>query len=188
MQTRYEERQKKRKQNIVLNSLIVIVFIGIIIVGAQLLSRPASEQETSSPQDKSEMPALNEDEDKVADTGTEEETDSTDEVQVEEQGDYRFVGGGPDGPWEPIGTKQTGEHTTQFTKGSLDWEEMTLALAYGAGIDHETMTVIWLGNGGSPERAKGQVKSNDEQNTIYHVTIEWVDNEGWKPIDVFVEG
>ena len=75
----------------------------------------------------------------------------------------------------------------QFNKGTLDWEEMELALAYGAGIDHSQMSVIWLGNGGSPNRAKGQVRSHDDPNVTYHVTLEWVDGEGWQPIEVEIE-
>lgn len=188
MQTRYEERQKKRKQNLILNGLIAIVLIFIVIVGAQLVSSPSSQMEASNSPEENEQPLTKQaDEEEVNTKKTDElDDEEMDSLDREEDG-YRFVGGGPDGPWEPIGTKQTGEHVTQYTRDSLDWQEMEMALAYGAGIDHSHMTVIWLGNGGDAQRAKGRVKSDDEPNTIYHVTIEWVNEEGWKPIEVEVE-
>lgn len=187
MQTRYEERRKKRRQNFILNSLIGIVFICIVIVGAQLVSNPSSKPESS------QTPASKNDE-QLADAKEEEEeiyanseAQSFDSEESDETGEYTFTGGGPDGPWEPIGTKQTGVHVTKFEKDSLDWKEMEMAIAYGAGIDHNNMTVLWIGNGGDPQRAKGRVKSKDEPNKIYHVTIEWVDEKGWKPIEVTIE-
>ncbi|MFA8439990.1 YrrS family protein [Pueribacillus sp. YX66] len=192
MQTRYEERQKKRRQNLILNGLIAIVFIFIVIVGAQLLSSPSSQMEASQSPEENEQPLTKqtgeEESMNKSETGErDEDIASPDEEHMREEDGYRFVGGGPDGPWEPIGTKQTGEHVTQYTRDSLDWQEMEMALAYGAGIDHDDLTVIWLGNGGDPQRAKGQVKSDNEPNTIYHVTIEWIDGEGWKPIEVQTE-
>lgn len=194
MQTRYEERRKKRRQNLILNSLIAIVFIFIVIVGAQLVSNPSTQTKTSGNPDNHE-PLAKEKDHENEETAYEEDdgeandenTDESEEDQAREENGYRFVGGGPDGPWEPIGTKQTGEHVLQFKRGTLDWEEMELALAYAAGIDHDKMTVIWLGNGGAPNRAKGQVKSNDQPNVVYHVLLEWIDGQGWKPIEVEIE-
>lgn len=195
MQTRYEERRKKRRQNLILNSLIAIVFIFIVIVGAQLVSNPSTQTKTSGNSDNHEPSIAKEKDHENEETAYEEDdgeandenTDESEEDQAREENGYRFVGGGPDGPWEPIGTKQTGEHVLQFKRGTLDWEEMELALAYAAGIDHDKMTVIWLGNGGAPNRAKGQVKSNDQPNVVYHVLLEWIDGQGWKPIEVEIE-
>ncbi|MGN1400853.1 MAG: YrrS family protein [Bacillus sp. (in: firmicutes)] len=83
--------------------------------------------------------------------------------------------------WKPVGTQQTGEHTANYSKGSTDWKEMEKALAYGAGIDQSNMTVLWLGNGGSPNDAVGTV-SDKGSNTKYRVHIQFIDGQGWKPV------
>lgn len=186
VQTRYGERHKQRRQNLILNSLIAVVFILIIVVGANLLKGPSNKNDvnvaTTGDEIKQEDSHKEQKQEDLQSEGTDDEDEGEDT-----QSDYNFSGGGPDGPWEPIGTKQTGEHVVQYKQDTLDWEEMEMALAYGAGIDRENMTVIWIGNGGSPQRAKGQVKDDHEQNKIYHVTIEWIDEQGWKPIQVEVE-
>ncbi len=187
VQTRYGDRHKKRRQNLILNSLIAVVFILIIVVGANLLKGPSNKNDvnvaTTGDEHQHKVKQEEQLQDGIQSAGTEDE----DEEDSHSDGDYKFSGGGPEGPWEPIGTKQTGEHVVQYQQDSLDWEEMEIALAYGAGIDRESMTVIWIGNGGSPQRAKGQVKDDHEQNKIYHVTIEWIDEQGWKPIQVEIE-
>lgn len=187
MRTRYEERKRKRRQNFILNALIGIVLICIVVVGIQIISDSSSQTESTQTQQSGQDEAKN-DEDHDINKGEGNTDEKPEDSSVHETSDeYMFVDGGPSGPWHPIGTKQTGEHVTTFEKGSLDWEEMEMALAYGAGIDRNNMTVLWIGNGGDPQRAKGKVKSNDDPNTIYHVLIEWVDEKGWKPIEVTIE-
>ncbi len=88
-----------------------------------------------------------------------------------------------DESWKPVGTEQTGEHVTQYEQGSVDWQEMEKALAYGAGISESDMKVYWLGNGGSPDTAVGTVSPSDDSAT-YRVQIQWIDGEGWKPTKV----
>ncbi|WP_277584518.1 YrrS family protein [Psychrobacillus antarcticus] len=85
-----------------------------------------------------------------------------------------------DSGWQPIGTKQTGEHVSSYTKGAVDWEEKVDALAYAANLDPSNMYVKRLGNGGSPQKSIGIVTSKDGSE-IYRISLEWVDGEGWKP-------
>ena len=82
-----------------------------------------------------------------------------------------------------MGTEQTGEHTTNYNSNSTDWKEMERALAYGAGIDENNLSVWWIGNGGAPNKAIGTVSPKDKSAT-FRVYIEWVDGEGWKPSKV----
>lgn len=190
MRTRYEERKRKRRQNFILNVLIGMVFIGIVVVGMQIISDSSPQTEPTQAQSSkndvqhtTKQKEEHEEDDQEKNDGV----DSDASTDVESTDGYTFIGGGPGGPWHPIGTKQTGEHVTTFEKDSLDWQEMEMAIAYGAGIDRDNMTVLWIGNGGDPQRAKGKVKSKDDPNTIYHVLIEWVDEKGWKPIEVTIE-
>lgn len=85
--------------------------------------------------------------------------------------------------WVPVGTEQSGSHTATYDSNSKDWKEMMKAMSYATGISEDQMTVIWLGNNGGPQDAKGTIrdKSTGER---YRVEITWVDEKGWKPVKV----
>ncbi|MFP7463679.1 YrrS family protein [Bacillus safensis] len=85
--------------------------------------------------------------------------------------------------WEPVGTEQSGSHTATYDSSSKDWKEMIKAMSYATGISEDQMTVLWLGNNGGPQDAKGTIrdKSTGER---YRVEITWVDKKGWKPVKV----
>ena len=82
------------------------------------------------------------------------------------------------------GTTQSenGKHVADYTMGSADWKAMEAALAAGAGIDQNNMTISWLGNNGATDKAVGTVTTKDRSAT-YRVQIDWVDG-GWKPVKV----
>ncbi|MCY7471754.1 YrrS family protein [Bacillus safensis] len=85
--------------------------------------------------------------------------------------------------WEPVGTEQSGSHTATYDSSSKDWKEMIKAMSYATGISEDQMTVLWLGNNGGIQDAKGTIrdKSTGER---YRVEITWVDEKGWKPVKV----
>lgn len=85
--------------------------------------------------------------------------------------------------WEPVGTEQEGEHVTDFTKGSNDWEEMTQAIGSATGLSNDNMIVWWMGNGGASDKATSTVSTKDK-GTYYRVQLEWVNGSGWKPLKV----
>ena len=60
---------------------------------------------------------------------------------------------------------------------------VTEVVPYATGISEDQMTVLWLGNNGGPQDAKGTIrdKSTGER---YRVEITWVDGKGWKPVKV----
>lgn len=68
-------------------------------------------------------------------------------------------------------------------QGSQDWAEMLKAISYATGVSTDNMTVLWLGNNGSPQDAKGKILDKATGNK-YQVTITWVDEKGWKPTKV----
>ncbi|WHX89853.1 YrrS family protein [Peribacillus simplex] len=104
-------------------------------------------------------------------------------VEVEGSGDGNVAATYTSEGWKPVGTEQSGDHTTSFEKGSVDWNEMSKAIASGAGIDEGSMKLWWLQNGGSPSTAIGTVSEGDNPKT-FRVYIEWVDGSGWKPVKV----
>lgn len=85
-----------------------------------------------------------------------------------------------DPSWEPIATKQTGEHVSLYDGDSVDWHEKQEAIAYATGLAVED-TITWkIKNGGSPQKSIGIVSSKDKVEK-YRVYLEWIENEGWKP-------
>ncbi|WP_185150785.1 DUF1510 family protein [Peribacillus simplex] len=122
-------------------------------------------------------------EQKAEDGADSEKAGDAERVEVEGSGDGNVAATYTSEGWKPVGTEQSGDHTTSFEKGSVDWNEMSKAIASGAGIDEGSMKLWWLQNGGSPSTAIGTVSEGDNPKT-YRVYIEWVDGSGWKPVKV----
>ncbi len=87
--------------------------------------------------------------------------------------------------WEPIGTTQTGDHVSQYTIESVDWDEKKQALAYATGLPKDSMIFWKIKNGGGPQKSIGIVSSRDSVEK-YRVYLEWVDGQGWKPVKMEV--
>lgn len=87
--------------------------------------------------------------------------------------------------WEPIGTKQKGDHVSVYQKDSADWNEKVQAVSYATGLDTNNMYVMMIKNGGGPQKSIATVQSKDESEK-YRVHMEWVDGEGWKPVKMDV--
>ena len=122
-------------------------------------------------------------EEKAEDDADPEKAGDAELVEVEGSSDGNVAATYTSEGWKPVGTEQSGEHTTSFDKGSVDWNEMSKAIASGAGIDEGSMKIWWLQNGGSSTTAIGTVSEGDNPKT-YRVYIEWVDGSGWKPVKV----
>ncbi|MFJ7991232.1 DUF1510 family protein [Peribacillus frigoritolerans] len=139
---------------------------------------------TEEDAEKEDSKAKEEDaEEKTEDDADSEKAGDDELVEVEGSGDGNVAATYTSESWKPVGTEQSGEHTTSFEKGSVDWNEMSKAIASGAGIDEGSMKLWWLQNGGSPTTAIGTVSEGDNPKT-FRVYIEWVDGSGWKPVKV----
>ncbi|MFP7230974.1 YrrS family protein [Bacillus subtilis] len=227
-QSRYENRDKRRKANLVLNILIAIVSILIVVVAANLFinspsskdvgkdSETAQKQEApasgktekksdedikdskkdTSDSDKdskkssdsdSDTDSKKDDSSKSDDSDSDSSSDSDDplkDAKVTEGGSSSDVEKTYENPdWKAVGTEQTGEHAATYDSSSQDWAEMLKAISYATGVSTDNMTVLWLGNNGSPQDAKGKILDKATGNK-YQVTITWVDEKGWKPTKV----
>jgi cytoskeletal protein RodZ len=209
--TRSRLTAKRRKTNLILNSLIVIVVLLIGIVsfniffsndeGAADQNKVASEKEkemAGASQGKKEdsKEAAKKDDNKDSDKNADEKSKSDEAAEKpedeEEAADPIVTEGGSDAnvkqtienpEWKPVGTTQSGEHNTVFDQNAVDWQEMILAYSYATGIDKNNMTVWWNENGGAPNTAVGTISEKGSDQT-FRVTIEWVEGEGWKPAKV----
>ncbi|MCY9375651.1 YrrS family protein [Bacillus sp. T17B1] len=219
-QSRYENRDKRRKANLVLNILIAIVSILIVVVAANLFINSPSSKDVSKDSETAQSPASGKTEkksdedikDSKKDTSDSEkdsekssdskEDDSSSKSDDSDSGsssdsddplkDAKVTEGGsssdvektyenPD--WKAVGTEQTGEHAATYDSSSQDWAEMLNAISYATGVSTDNMTVLWLGNNGSPQDAKGKILDKTTGDK-YQVTITWVDKKGWKPTKV----
>ena len=207
--SRRQQLQKKKRANLLINSLLGIVGLLIIITLVNLLS--SNDQETASDteaeQTEQQQPAEDEGQQEVesedlagsdaaedqaeeteaedseaSDTEASEDADKeeTDEITTQPSDDPKVKETIVNSAWQPIGTSQTGNHVSSYEKGTADWNEKLQALQYATGLSPDNMITIFLGNGGSPQKAIGTVTSND-QSEKYRVYLEWVDGEGWKP-------
>lgn len=212
--SRYSRTQKSKKKNLILNVLIGVVFVGILAVGASMLlgddekasTEPKKEENdttTPEPKEKSDDSAAKKDSSSENDEKNTEsankdkedsesvemsEEDKEEQSEDESNGEYKNhtdESAGPDGSWEPVGTKQKdGEHTNSFEEGSVDWEEKQRALQYATGLSPDEITYWWIGNGGSSSTAKGIVSKAENKAEPFVVMLEWVDGQGWKPTSV----
>lgn len=86
-----------------------------------------------------------------------------------------------DSAWQPIATEQSGEHISSYDGESVDWNEKKKAIAYAIGQPEDELIFWKVKNGGSPQKSIGIIESKTDSSK-YRVYIEWVNNEGWKPV------
>ncbi|MDQ0299803.1 type IV secretory pathway VirB10-like protein [Salibacterium salarium] len=89
-----------------------------------------------------------------------------------------------DGEWEPIGTEQSGSFSHDFDEDSQNWEEMEAALRYATDLSEEEMKVWQIENGGDVDKVIGTVSTLSNADQPLQVTMQFVENEGWKPLEV----
>jgi cytoskeletal protein RodZ len=205
--SRSGNRAKRKKTNLVLNSLIVLIMALIIFVAFTIFASGDNDKATSpkeSPKTEEKQTVAKEQKDtkKVEEVkkndGSSDDTtkedqqskeDSTpekaDESQavISEGGSTSNVIKSTENPaWKAVGTTQTGAHTPVYS--GVDWDEMLNAITYATGLEQSNMTVYWLGRDKSaPNASIGTVSSKDKQQK-FNVYIQWVDGEGWKPTKV----
>ncbi|WP_010530015.1 YrrS family protein [Lentibacillus jeotgali] len=227
MKTRSDMRMKKNKQNLILNSLIGVVFIFILIIGGNMLfgdsnttsgtedqqNSAASEGESNgkdnsvqitedeNADEKSETASSNQEENADQQEGesqqdvhenneqgnnkSEQNGNDNDDQENQEENESQQDGSGPNSEniGEPIGTSQTGEHTSSYDKGSVDWNEKVKAIKMATGLD-DSMTLWRLEGGGGPHQSVGKVSPEGVQDWMYVVNLQWVDQKGWKVTSV----
>jgi hypothetical protein len=204
-QTRFNQRSKRRKTNLILNGLIGIVLVLIIVVSSIIFfgdnnkattekeneqsvetAGSANKEKESSKDETEESNSKTSEEDSTSDSSASNEEESNEDASSSDNEEAIVTEGGADANvvrtivnpgWKPVGTVQSGEHTAVYE--GVDWDEMVDAIEYATGLSEDNMTIKFLGNDGH-NKSKGTVFSKDKTQ-IYRVSIEWVDGEGWKP-------
>ncbi|QWG36697.1 YrrS family protein [Bacillus mycoides] len=86
--------------------------------------------------------------------------------------------------WKAIGTEQGAKPAMKFKEGTVDWNEMKKAISYAVDVPESQLIFDFIGNNGN-NKAYGNVRDK-QSNKKYKVNIDWVENQGWKPVSVQV--
>lgn len=87
--------------------------------------------------------------------------------------------------WPAHPTEQTGPHTSTFQKGHIDYEEKLAAIFSVTDLEQGASFVKSVKNNGSASSAIAVITSQDGSK-MYRVSIEWIDETGWKPVKLEV--
>ncbi|MBO9130443.1 YrrS family protein [Bacillus sp. 165] len=186
--SRFQQKRKERQKSMILSLAIGIVLVLAATVAYQLFSsssEPAAKQPETEKKEVKEVKSKKNKEN--GDTNEEQankeeavqpETPKDEKVVVTDQQESGVIEAYTNPSWQPIGTSQSEPHTTQFSKSSQDWREMTQTLAYAIERNEQDFTILFLGNDGV-NKAVGTIMTKDKQK--YKVHIEWIEGQGWKP-------
>ncbi|WP_017728588.1 YrrS family protein [Halalkalibacterium ligniniphilum] len=178
MPTSRYEYKKKRRANRLLNLAIGVVGVLIVFFAAQIFFGSNTEEAATT----ESKPEQNDGSDTVEIARPEQEQSEQDIPSEEEEAESIEEENVQVDDWQPIGTEQTGEFSHDFNRGSTNWNEMVRAIKYATGLGDDM--IIWRLENGGPTTAVGTVSAPNQQQTPFQVTIEWVENEGWMPVDV----
>ncbi|KWU58534.1 FMN-dependent NADH-azoreductase [Bacillus mycoides] len=209
--SRFQQKQQKRRQNGVLNIAIAIVLVAVAIVAYQLFVPDTKEQASSSDNKKvaqqttkenkaekakgKEETKKNEQEKEKAEAKkkeeeeklkaeeekkkTEEEAKTNEKISAEKT-QPKATDAYTKPSWKPVGTEQGATPAMTFQKGTADWNEMNQAISAAIDVPVEQLVIHRIGNNGK-NKAYGNVQDK-QSGKKYYVNIDWVDNEGWKPV------
>ncbi|MEO2074552.1 MAG: YrrS family protein [Bacillus sp. (in: firmicutes)] len=206
--SRSGNRAKRKKTNLVLNSLIILVLLLIIFVAYNIFASgndnavpkkesPKTEQknteqketqtkkkEKSKTEDENSSDSTLEDEQQSEEAATTEQPDESQAVVTEGGSSSNVLKTIENPSWKPVGTTQSGEHTSVYDTNSVDWQEMLQAISYATGLDGSNMTVYWLGRDKSTQNGSFATVASKDKQQKYNVYLQWVDGEGWMPTRV----
>ena len=206
--SRFQQKQQKSRQIGVLNIAIAIVLVAVAIVAYQLFVPDTKEQASSSDkkvaqqttkenksekakgkeetkkneQEKTEAKKKEEEEKLKAEEEqkkAEEEAKANEKVPAEKT-QPKATDAYTKPSWKPVGTEQGATPAMTFKKGTADWNEMNQAISAAIDVPVEQLIIHRIGNNGK-NKAYGNVQDK-QTGKRYYVNIDWVDNEGWKPV------
>ncbi|MEM5608595.1 YrrS family protein [Bacillus toyonensis] len=206
--SRFQQKQQKRRQNGVLNIAIAIVLVAVAIVAYQLFVPDTKEQASSNDkkvaqqttkenkaekakgkeetkkdeQEKAEAKKKEEEEKQKAEEEkqkAEEEAKANEKVATEKT-QPKATDAYTKPSWKPVGTEQGATPAMTFNKGTADWNEMNQAISSAIDVPVEQLVIHRIGNNGK-NKAYGNVQDK-QSGKKYYVNIDWVENEGWKPV------
>lgn len=193
--SRFNKFEKRRKNTkaisifIIIGGILLLILIGILVFGGRgdkdsKQNNANSDLIIEETEQEDDQNSNNEDNESDKESKKEKDDESSIEKESAEPSDGN-VDEAYTANWEPIGTEQHGEHTTQFKKETQDWKEMEHAASIATELNVEDMTTWRIENGGEPQKTIATVSDSDETK-VYRVYLSWIDGEGWQPTKVEV--
>ncbi|MEB8830323.1 YrrS family protein [Bacillus cereus] len=188
--SRFQEKQQNRRQKAIFNIAFTLVLVTVGIVTYQLFT-PSNTSTKAIAQDK-ETAKIEEKKTEDKETAKIEEKSKTEksvktngtENNEEEKTASQEKGSQTNPSWKPIGTEQGAKPEMKFKEGTVDWSEMKKAISYAVDVPESQLIFDFIGNNGN-NKAYGNVRDK-QNNKKYKVNIDWVENQGWKPVSVQV--
>jgi hypothetical protein len=202
-ESRIHKYDKRRK---VTKSITILLIIGVALVivlfftwifgggsGTSKKSEPASSEINRDDGDQDDqIDYTAKDNDKNDDKDSESKKDKDEEKEDKEEKDKveteevepsdANVSKAYKGDWKAVGTEQSGPHTTDFSDGSSDRNEIRSAIQSATGLDD--MIEFWVGNGGDGGQKVVATVSSTDKSEVYRVYLSWLDEKGWQPTKV----
>lgn len=191
--SRHLQPAPSKKSNTLLNVLIGVVVVLIVLTTFYIFNWQDNIEVEQAENPEVTIPEENEEISSEEESGTnEEEPTNQEELQNEQQTAVESTSDDPivdrvitDESWQTTPTTQTGAHVSLYDPESVDWQEKVATITTVTGIEEEKMIIWYIGNNGSAETAIATVSTKD-LSEMYRVSMEWVNNEGWRPVKLEV--
>ncbi|PFU83745.1 FMN-dependent NADH-azoreductase [Bacillus cereus] len=188
--SRFQEKQQNRRQKAIFNIAFTLVLVTVGIVTYQLFTPSNTSTKAIAQEKKAAKIEEKKAEDKEA-AQLEEKSKAEKSVKTngtenneEEKTASQEKGSQTNPSWKPIGTEQGAKPEMKFKEGTVDWSEMKKAISYAVDVPESQLIFDFIGNNGN-NKAYGNVRDK-QNNKKYKVNIDWVENQGWKPVSVQV--
>jgi cobalamin biosynthesis protein CobT len=204
---RVDKFEKRRKNTKLINYFIIFASIAALFLVAMWIFGGSSEETAGESQEEQQTEAegyflevedgegedeetaevtIIEEEDEDADESREEGADEEENAEENQDVEIEVVESDDEdvqeavvGNWPPVGTEQSGPHTTDYADGSQDRIEIRRAVSMVTGIPESDIVERWIGNGGD-QKVIATV-SDSALTVTYRVYLDWIDEEGWQP-------
>lgn len=197
-ETKFQKVDKKLHYLIAIVAVLIVLILGWNVTRDTDRASDTGEQQTTEPTDNETESAMPEEQEPVDEPSqaTDDELQDEEEPAEQENGDVsentvspstdpdvKEVQTNPNWPAYP--TQQTGTHVSTYEKGHIDYEEKLKAIFSVTDLQQGNSIVKSVRNNGGTEKSIGIVTSMDKT-IAYRVSIEWINGEGWKPVQLEV--
>ena len=201
--SRFQEKQQNRRKKVVFNIAFTLVLVTVGIVTYQLFTPSNTSTKAIAQEKKVTKIEEKKTEDKETAKIEEKKAEDKEAAQLEEKSKAeksvktngtenneeektasQEKGSQTNPSWKPIGTEQGAKPEMKFKEGTVDWSEMKKAISYAVDVPESQLIFDFIGNNGN-NKAYGNVRDK-QNNKKYKVNIDWVENQGWKPVSVQV--
>ncbi|MBC2100868.1 DUF1510 family protein [Listeria marthii] len=184
--SRSQQNTKRKKTNLVLNVLIIVV--SLLIIGSLYFVLFKTESDPAQQENKTASSTTKKEDAAKSDKSSEKEKEkeSSDEKTTETtESDDPNVAKVITKDWKPIGTDQTGDHVNSYSSTSVDWQEKRKAFSAATDIPISNTSLWFVEQGADPAtQSIGTLSTKEDPDKAYRVYITWVDGEGWQPTKV----